>query len=291
MPITSHDSLFTRFTVKYGAMNFPIKPLLREVEEIGELGFDYVELTMDPPEAIPQKILSQKRAIQDVLHRYGMGVVAHLPTFVSTSDLYESLRRASLQENFFALEAAAELGIEKAVLHPGFITGLGKFLPDKSKGYAMESLEAILKKAAGLNITLCIENMFPQARFLSQPHEFQPLFDAFPEIRLTLDVGHANLGGGKNKSSEFIRLYGFRIGHVHANDNFGKEDSHLPIGAGVIDFEKILKDLKDAQYNETITLEVFSRDRDYLKISKEKIKRMWEAPLTLPLSPQGRGEG
>jgi sugar phosphate isomerase/epimerase len=263
--------------MKYGAMNFPIKPLLREIEEIGEMGFDYVELTMDPPEAIPQKILAQKRAILKVQDRYRMGIMAHLPTFVWTSDLYESLRRASLQENCAALEAAAELGIEKVVLHPGFITGLGKFLLDKAKAYAMESLEAILKKAVSLNITLCIENMFPQARFLCQPHEFQPVFDAFPEIRLTLDVGHANLGGGKNRSSEFIRLYGYRIGHVHANDNFGKEDSHLPIGAGIIDFERIVKELKETPYDETITLEVFSRDKDYLKISKEKIKRMWEA--------------
>jgi sugar phosphate isomerase/epimerase len=262
--------------MKYGAMNFPIKPLLKEIEEIGEMGFDYLELTMDPPEAIPQKILTQKRVLLEVLHKYGLGITAHLPTFVWTSDLYESLRRASLQENFMALEASAELGIEKVVLHPGFIAGLGKFLLDKAKGYAMESIEAILKKAVHLNITLCIENMFPQAHFLSQPHEFQPVFEAFPEIRLTLDVGHANLGGGKNRSSEFIRLYGYRIGHVHANDNFGKEDSHLPIGAGIIDFEKIMKELKEAKYDDTITLEVFSKDRDYLMISKEKIKRLWE---------------
>jgi len=135
-------------------MNFPIKPLLREIEEIGELGFDYVELTMDPPEALPQKILGQKRAILDLLDRYQMGIMAHLPTFVSTSDLYESLRRASLQENFAALETSAELGIEKVVLHPGFITGLGKFLLDKAKGYAMESLEAILKKAVSQHYPL-----------------------------------------------------------------------------------------------------------------------------------------
>jgi sugar phosphate isomerase/epimerase len=262
--------------MKYGAMNFPIKPLLREIEEIGEMGFDYVELTMDPPEALPQKLLGQKRAILKLLERYRIGVMAHLPTFVWTSDLYESLRKASVQENFAALDAAAELGIEKVVLHPAFITGMGKFILNRAKGYAMESLEAILRKAVNLNITLCIENMFPQAHFLSQPHEFQPVFDAFPEIRLTLDVGHANLGGGKNRSSEFIRLYGYRIGHVHANDNFGKEDAHLPIGAGIIDFEKIMRELKDVQYDETITLEVFSRDRDYLKISKEKIKRIWE---------------
>ena len=263
--------------MKYGAMNFPIKPLLREIEEIGEMGFDYVELTMDLPEASPQKILGQKQSIRDLLARYGMGIMGHLPTFVLTSDLYESLRKASLQENFDALEAAAELGMEKVVLHPAYVTGLGKFLLDKVKGYAMESIEAILKKAVHLNISLCIENMFPQAHFLVQPYEFQSVFESFPEIRLTLDIGHANLGSGKNKSSEFIHHYGYRIGHVHANDNFGKEDSHLPIGAGIIDFGKILRELKEAHYDETITLEVFSKDRDYLKISKEKVKQIWEA--------------
>jgi sugar phosphate isomerase/epimerase len=263
--------------MKYGAMNFPIKPLLREIEEIGEMGFDYVEVTMDPPEATPQKIQPQKRSIKEILDRYRMGIMGHLPTFVWTADLYESLRKASLQEQFDALETAVGLGIGKMVLHPGMITGLGKVLPDKVKGLALESIEAMVKKANNLGITLCLENMFPQAHFLIQPYEFQEIFKAFPELRLTLDIGHANLGAGKNRSSEFIHHYGYRIGHVHANDNFGKEDNHLPIGAGVIDFEKILKELNQAQYNETITLEVFSRDRDYLKISMEKIKRMWES--------------
>ena len=215
--------------------------------------------------------------MKELLNRYKMGIVGHLPTFVWTSDLYESFRRVSLQENFDALEAGAQLGIEKMVLHPGIITGLGKLLMDRAKGYGMEAIETILKKSITLGMTLCIENMFPQAHFLSQPPEFQSVFEAFPELRLTLDIGHANLGGGKNKSSEFIQRYGYRIGHVHANDNFGKQDNHLPIGAGIIDFEKILRELKEAEYDETITLEVFSRDRDYLKISKEKIKRMWEA--------------
>jgi len=263
--------------MKYGAMNFPIKPLLKEIEEIGELGFDYVELTMDPPEAAPQKVLAQKKSILNLLNRYKMGITGHLPTFVWTSDLYDSLRNASLQENFKALEASAELGIEKLVLHPGYITGMGKFVIDKAKGYGLESIETILKKANSLGMTLCIENMFPQANFLTQPHEFQEVFETFPEIRLALDIGHANLGGDRSRAIEFIQRYGYRIGHIHANDNFGKEDNHLPIGAGLIDFERIIKALKETSYDETTTIEVFSKDRDYLKISKEKIKRMWES--------------
>lgn len=263
--------------MKYGAMNFPVKPLLKEIEEIGELGFDYVELTMDPPEAAPQKVLAQKKSILNLLNRYKMGITGHLPTFVWTSDLYDSLRNASLQENFKALEASAELGIEKLVLHPGYITGMGKFVIDKAKGYGLESIEAILKKANSLGMTLCIENMFPQANFLTQPHEFQEVFEIFPEIRLALDIGHANLGGDRNRALEFIQRYGYRIGHIHANDNFGKEDNHLPIGAGIIDFERIIKTLKETSYNETMTIEVFSKDRDYLRISKEKMKKMWES--------------
>jgi sugar phosphate isomerase/epimerase len=187
------------------------------------------------------------------------------------------LRKASLQETLSALEAGSELGIEKVVLHPGYITGLGKLLPDKAKGYGMESIEIILNKATDLGVTVCLENMFPQAHFLSHPHEFQEVFKSFPDLRLTLDIGHANLGGGKNKSSEFIYQYGYRIGHVHANDNFGKEDNHLPVGTGIIDFEKILRELKQGHYDETITLEVFSKDRDYLKLSKDKIKQIWNS--------------
>jgi sugar phosphate isomerase/epimerase len=168
------------------------------------------------------------------------------------------------------------LGIGKLVLHPGYITGMGKFVIDKAKGYGLKSMEAILKKANGLGMTLCIENMFPQANFLTQPQEFQEVFESFPEIRLALDIGHANLGGNKNSAIEFIQCYGYRIGHIHANDNFGKEDNHLPIGAGLIDFERILKALKETPYDDTITLEVFSRDRDYLRISKEKIQKIWD---------------
>jgi sugar phosphate isomerase/epimerase len=67
-----------------------------------------------------------------------------------------------------------------------------------------------------------------------------------------------------------------RIGHLHVSDHFGKEDQHLPIGAGIIDFSKVVKALKGIGYNDTITLEVFSRDRDYLKMSKKKMEELFE---------------
>lgn len=262
--------------MKYGAMNFPIKPILNEIREIGELDFDYIEISMDAPEATPEKIISQKNDILNLIKNYNMDIVGHLPTFVFTTDLYESIRRASLEENLKALDALSELGVKKAVLHSGYVTGLGKFVLDRIKKYAIESIEMILRRSKDFGIRICLENMFSQSNFLSDPNDFKELFDLLPEIFLTLDLGHANIGMGKNKSIEFIHSFPKKIIHIHANDNFGKEDNHLPIGAGMIDFEKIFKELKKVQYDETITLEVFSRDRDYLKISKDKIKMIWD---------------
>ena len=47
----------------------------------------------------------------------------------------------------------------------------------------------------------------------------------------------------------------------------------------VIWFEngRIFKELKRIGYDDTMTIEVFSRDRDYLKMSREKVAQMWRA--------------
>jgi hypothetical protein len=37
--------------MRFGAMNFPVVPVLDEIETFARLGFDYLELAMDPPMA------------------------------------------------------------------------------------------------------------------------------------------------------------------------------------------------------------------------------------------------
>jgi sugar phosphate isomerase/epimerase len=117
----------------YGAMNSPLAPLLKEVEQIGVLGFDYLELTMDPPYAHHAAIGQQKEALLGTLERFGMALVCHLPTFVSTADLTKSLREASIQETILSLRTASELEPLKVVLHPSVIQGLGAMMKDQAR--------------------------------------------------------------------------------------------------------------------------------------------------------------
>ena len=259
----------------YGAMNFPVRPVLQELDAISGLGFDYLELTMDPPKAHHTTIRREREAILKNLDRFEMKLVCHLPTFLSTADLTESLRQTSVRETLESLEVAAELNALKVVLHPSYITGLSVFVVDKAKKLAMESLSQIVEKADSLGLQLCIENMFPRSNSLVQPQDFLDIFDKFPTLKFTLDTGHAHIGSTADRRNlEFLDKLGDRIAHVHASDNFGKEDNHLPIGAGTIDFHKIIRGLIAIGYDDTVTFEIFSRDRDYLRISREKFAAM-----------------
>ncbi|MBW1717098.1 MAG: sugar phosphate isomerase/epimerase [Deltaproteobacteria bacterium] len=259
----------------YGAMNFPISPILEELEAISGLGFDYLELAMDPPQAHYKSIHQHKEELLSALDHSNMGLVCHLPTFVSTADLTDTLRETSLNEVLESLDVTAELRPLKVVLHPSIMRGLSIFVMDQARRYALKSLEVIVKKAAHLGLCLCIENMFPRSHSLVDPEDFDEIFERFPKLKLTLDIGHAYIDvKGSRKTLSFIGRFPDPIAHIHANDNLGKDDDHLPIGAGTIDFPEIVGALKAIGYDQTITLEVFSRDRDYLKISRDKLAAM-----------------
>lgn len=261
----------------YGAMNVPVFPVLDELEQIARLGFDYVELTMDAPAADHKTLGRQEDAVIKSLEGFGMGLVCHLPTFVSPADLTESLREASVNELLESLEVATHLGARKAVIHPAHIRGLGPRVLDEAKGYAMDCIESAVKRAESLGLILCLENLGPQSRFLFEPDGFASVFDRFPTLSMTLDVGHAHLQDNSGRRAlDFLNRFSERIGHIHVSDNFGTEDSHLPIGAGSVDFQQFIKGLNQIGYNDTITLEIFSPDRDYLSISKEKLAKMVE---------------
>jgi sugar phosphate isomerase/epimerase len=261
--------------MKYGAMNTPLRSVAKQIQEFGKLGFDFIELTIDAPEAAPRKLKEQKKVILEELKRSGMSIMGHLPTFISTADLYESIRTASLKEILDALEAGKELGIKKFVFHPGRIGGMGRYVKGVAKACYLDVLSRVMEKARKLNLTICIENMFPDINAYIEAKEFKEIFKSYPDIKLTLDVAHANLGAKKNRTHEFVKAFGNRIGHLHVSDNFGREDNHLPLGTGAINFSRIVKELKRTAYDDTLTLEVFSRDKDYLKLSLEKIKKLW----------------
>ena len=259
----------------YGAMNFPILSVLDEIHTFAELGFDYFELTMDQPEAHYSNISADVVAITKALHDHGMGIICHMPTFVSSADLTESIRKASVTEIKRSFSVAADLGAEKVVLHPPMISGMGAYVPDKARAYAFEFLSEMVELSQTLGVAICLENMMPRNNFGVEPAEFETIFRRFPSLQLTFDTGHANLGeNGKVRFQELVKQFGDRIGHVHLSDNRGRYDEHLPLGSGNIDFKRLANDLKSLKYKGTVTFEVFDDDRQMLVKSREYWKNL-----------------
>lgn len=261
--------------MRFGAMNFPIRPVLDEIHAIGSQGLDYFELAMDPPEAHFSQLRQQREAIHQALAHYGMSLICHLPTFISTADLTRSIREASLTELCQSYTVANELGARKVVLHPSFVGGMGRNMPELSRRYAIECLDTVARLAEEGNCRVCMENLFARLTPFTTPDDFAEVFERWPHLAMTLDVGHAFIDGrGMDRMLEFIQRFGPRIRHIHISDNFGQRDDHLPVGEGGIDFTVLIEALKEIRYDDTMTLEVFTADRADLIRSRDALQKM-----------------
>ncbi len=118
----------------------------------------------------------------------------------------------------------------------------------------IRALKEIVEYGRKNSVAINLENLSETAE------DLEPVMDEVPNLGLTLDVGHANLGGSENKSIAIIEKFGRLIRHVHLHDNLGgqsqADDLHLPMGAGTVDFKAIMTWLMSAGYDGTLTLEV-----------------------------------
>jgi sugar phosphate isomerase/epimerase len=105
--------------------------------------------------------------------------------------------------------------------------------------------------------------------------DFACVLELIPDLGITLDVGHGQLLTQTNTSFGIMDKLMGSIKHVHFHDNRGghgvKDDLHLPIGDGIVDFRGILKILLNKGYHQTLTLELENKD---LIESRAKVKAL-----------------
>lgn len=256
--------------MKYGAMNNPHNKLVDEIKLFSKYKLDYLDLTLEATKAHPEKILGRKKEVLDLLSTLDLKLLSgHFPWYMSIAHVYPRIREAHLEECVKVIEAASEYGIPKLTIHPDIKPHYHKKQKNEVIDATVESIKKLVKESIDHGITLSIENCFET---VFEEEGFNVLFNKVPELMMTLDIGHAN-NTGKNGENihQLMKDYSDRIVHAHAHDNKGVEDEHLPIGAGLVDWRKVGKSLKKIGYGDTVTLEIHSQDRDYIKISRDKL--------------------
>jgi sugar phosphate isomerase/epimerase len=252
--------------MKIGVMNHPKQDVLKEIKWISENGFDFIDLTIEPPEAYDINVSKVKKALNDC----NLEVIGHTNPFLPAIFPVQSIRQACLDEFRKYIDVFSELGVKLMNVHPFYDA---HFFSEKEKVKAnIQLLKKLNKLCTEKEITLMLENFIPP---FDSPEAFEKICDEVPGLAVHLDVGHCNLGSGRDLTESFFRKLGNKIIHVHFSDNKGRNDEHLPLGCGSIEWDKIVGIVKNSGYDRTITLEVFSYDRDYLLLSRDKLKRWW----------------
>jgi sugar phosphate isomerase/epimerase len=256
--------------MRIGMMNNPARDPLQEIAWAAENGFDFIDLTLEHPKAGPDVV--DGGAIRAALDAAGLGVIGHTAWYLPFASPVPRLRAAAIEEAVSTFSHFAAAGARLVNVHPdpGWRTvGIGT---EQALAWNVAAFARLAGEAASCGLQLMVENL-PNAH--ESVGAMRAMLDAHPSIGFHLDLGHAQVRG--NRTPDYLAAFADRLMHVHLSDNGGRTDDHLPLGAGRINWERLIRMVKRAGYDGTITLEVFSDDRDYLLASQRKLRATWDA--------------
>jgi len=239
-----------------------------EIEWIGENGFDFVDIFMEPPRAEPDMI--DPEAVCDALRRYGLDAVGHLAWYLPIGSPLSRVRQAAVAVAEDCLKVFEKLPVNAVTVHANWPPRF--FSPYNGIEWQLESLRAVIDVAKNLGLAVMYE---PLDGPLDTPENIERVLNELPQLVCHLDLGHCNLWG--RKPADMLRRFAARLGHIHLHDNDGRSDLHLPPGAGNIDWHQVMRVIGEIGYDKTITIEVFCADRLYVLQAKEKIEALCSA--------------
>ena len=188
--------------------------------------------------------------IRDLSDEFGLAMAYHapqggpwsfgiLPLKTAVSRLQESIRRAaSINARILTFHLGVATGNER---HNTILQG------------ARVVREAILH-AQDLGICLCVENVFGE-HSVATVEDCELLFEAAntPQLRFTLDTGHAHLCGCLH---EMATAFPERLAFTHVHDNDLTQDQHRVPGRGTIDWKRLTAVLDQVNYMGTLNFEL-----------------------------------
>jgi sugar phosphate isomerase/epimerase len=249
----------------------PNNPRIRPEDEIAwakRNGFDFIDLSLEPDLSLPEKI--DPLSIRTELDRLGLGIVGHMAWYLPIGCPMPLLRHAAVEAASGCLQAFGRIGCPNATIHTQWPTHL--FTAAEGMAFQVESLQALIPVARRAGVVLMLE---PAAAANDVPDHIDTILKAVPGLALHLDLGHCNLNGFQ--PPVWIRRFAERTIHIHVHDNNGREDQHLPPGAGTVNWTDTIRAMKAVGYDGTVTIESFTANRDYRCFGRDLFRKLWDS--------------
>ncbi|WP_290816355.1 sugar phosphate isomerase/epimerase [Halovivax sp.] len=222
-------------------------------------GFDFVEFAIGEG-AEPDEVDDERLA--SILAEAGADLCVHLPFKQDVATHVPEINAGIRDYLGRLLEWAGGVGAEKAVLHG---TARNPHDTDLRPIFA-DQLAAVDAAAADAGVELVVENVGHQARGFP----LSVLGDLARETgtAVCFDVGHAYMEDGDDGVDRFCSGYGDLVSHLHVHDVRSRGDTHLPIGAGEVDYGVVSEHF--GGFDGTVAVEVFTDDVDMLRDSARR---------------------
>ncbi len=137
--------------------------------------------------------------------------------------------------------------------------------PPRMNDLGFARFDKLVEHAVKKGVTLAFEN---QRKLANIAYIFETYHDV-DAVRFCWDVGHEGVFAD---GREYMPLFGHKLVYTHIHDNFSQPggDLHMVPFDGNIDYSKVVKHLKNANYTGTLTLEVMPKVWDgYKGITRE----------------------
>jgi len=221
--------------------------------------FDFCELGVGEPTLVPGEI--DRGRLTDALA--GRDLLVHLPYSQRLASYVPEVNDAIVDYQRRLLEAAGDLGAEKAVLHA---TSADRD-DIEFRQTAADQLRRVADAGREAGVEVVVENVGHQHAGL----QLSVLGDIARETDtpICFDVGHAYMEGDNGAIKRFLRAHADRVSHLHCHDVRRRGDTHLPIGAGEVDYGAVAAELDG--FDGTVALEVFTDDDALLVDSAERV--------------------
>lgn len=229
------------------------KPLEEAIPIILEAPTKYIELVDAGPHTLTNARVEELVKIKESKN---LEYSIHAPyTDINIASDDKFIRETILRRIEASIRYASKLGAKTVVFHPGNTTALDWAL---SEGTAwninLESTKRLVDYADSMGVNAMIENVPEPFPFVMKSVEdFNRFYNEIDKkTSMVLDVAHAHI---RDEEIEFINKFGDKIAHVHVSDNYGDKDSHLKIGEGSVNWEKVMEALKESPFDGWVTIE------------------------------------
>lgn len=256
-------------------------PLEHCFEDAKRFGYDFIELWGGRPHAYaPDLKAGEIDEVKRLSAQYEMPVLGYTPehnaypyNFMIGSELQ---RQAAVDYLKLCLDMAKEMGADYMLISPAHAGYLATY--EAIWARMVKTIGELTEHAEKVKVKLVVETLTPyESNALKSANDLVELFRRIDSDYLVGMCDTVPPFVQHESIMAYLEKLGSKMYHMHIIDGDQGTDSHIVPGEGSIPLPELIKELKDAGYNGTATLELvtgyINEPRLYARRAIDQVRR------------------